>query len=815
MKISWNWLNELIDLHDKSTDEISEILTQTGLEIGGVEEFVPIKGGLEGLVVGKVLKCEAHPNSDHLHLTEVSLGNGTILPIVCGAPNVAKGQKVIVATVGTTLYSDEGEFKIKKSKIRGEVSEGMICAEDEIGVGNDHDGIMVLPDDIAEGTPAKEYFNLKKDIVFEVDLTPNRIDGASHYGVARDLAAYFNQFDYNHIKLEKRPVQFSVDNHDLPVSIKIERPEACKRYSGVSIKNITVAESPKWLQDYLKAVGQTPINNIVDITNFVLLETGQPLHAFDADQITGNEVIVKTLPKDTPFTTLDGKERRLHEDDLMICNANAPMCMAGVLGGLESGITDTTKSVFLESACFDSVFIRKTARRHDIHTEASFRFERGTDPNNTIYPLQLAVSLIKELAGGETAMDILDIYPQKIEPATVELDLSRLDALIGQSIDRFRIKDILEGLEIKIIAEKEKSWLLSIPTYRVDVTREADVIEEILRIYGYNNIAIPQQVRSSITYSQKPDKEQIINLTADLLTNNGFFEIMNNSLTAEAYYQNLKTYPAENLVTLKNPLSNELNAMRQTLLFGFLESIRTNFNRQKRQIKFYEFGNVYSFNGTNRNELKNYTERFHFAVALSGIYHENAWQHKPAQHDFFSLKSTVDLVLQRFSIEPTEKTTLQNDIFEFALEYKLNNKPLVQFGKITNTLQSAFDIERPIFFGEFNWDFFLELLKSHHIRFSELPKFPEVQRDLALLIDKSVSFYDIEKVIRKTDKKLIKDLFLFDIFDDETKLGKGKLSYAIRLSLLDRNKTLKDKEVNKLMDKIVKALKEELNATLR
>ncbi len=814
MKISLTWLKELINI-DKPLEEIVTVLTDIGLEVAGTETFHPVKGGLKGLVIGKVLDARKHENSDHLSVTKVDVGDETPLNIVCGAPNVATGQKVVVATVGTVLYDGDNEFKIKKSKIRGAVSEGMICAEDEIGIGTSHEGIMVLDDHAKIGQPAAEYFNILPDTVIEIDLTPNRIDAASHYGVARDLYAYYHQFDNEFFTLKKRPVDFKPDNQNLPVEIKIENTDACKRYSGVTVNNITVRESPDWLKNKLKAIGLTPINNVVDVTNFVLHETGQPLHAFDVDKITGGKVIVKTLPKGTKFKTLDEIERSLDENDLMICSEKEPMCMAGVLGGWDSGITETTKAVFLESAYFNPVYIRKSAKRHGISTDASFRFERGTDPQNTIYPLQLAAMLIKELADGEIAMEIQDVYPEKINNRLVEIDFAKVNALIGKEISRPDIKNLLKGLEIEIEAEKEKSLLLSVPAYRVDITREADLVEEILRLYGYNNVEIPSQVKSVLSFYDHPDAEKVKNIVSDMLAAKGFFEIMNNSLSAESFYDDLTTYPKEKLTRIKNPLSNELNIIRQTLLFGFLQSIQLNVNRKKKDIRLFEFGNVYQFDKNQELSTESFYGTMNLGLAQVGQFGENTWDSPATKYDFFTLKSVVEEVLGRLGISGFESIDeIPDDIFSYGLTYKINKKSIVSFGLVKKALLQKFDIKKETFFAEFNWTIVFELLKGSRIQFQPLRKFPEVQRDLSLLINKQISFDKIYQVIENTDKRLIKQISLFDVFEDEG-FGKDKKSYAVRLILQDEKKTLSEKEINKLMNKVVHNLTEKVGAYIR
>ncbi len=814
MKISLNWLNELIDIKEIPAKEIKDVLTSIGLEVASMEKFHPVQGGLEGLVIGEVLEAEKIEGTNNLSATKVNVGD-KILDIVCGAPNVAKGQKVVVATVGTTLYYKGEALKIKKVKLRGHVSEGMICAEDEIGLGDSHEGIMVLDNTAPVGKPFKEYVNIPEDTVIEIDITPNRVDATSHYGVARDLFAYYNARE-KYLKLEKRKVSLPAPSDKLPVDIIIEDRNGCKRYTGITIKGIKVKESPDWLKYKLMAIGLTPINNIVDITNFVLHETGQPLHAFDADKIEGKTIKVKTLPEGTPFVTLDGVERKLSSEDLMICDANdTPLCMAGVFGGLNSGITEDTTNVFLESAWFNPVYIRKSAKRHLLHTDASFRFERGTDINNTVYPLQLAASLILELAGGEIAMEMKDVYPEPVEETIVELEYEYINTLIGKQLDEYEVKNILDGLEMKIIAEKEKSILVSVPSYKVDVTRPADIVEEILRIYGYNNVETPETVKSVLTYRTKPDKFALTNLISDMLTARGFREIMNNSLTASAYYENNKDYPAGNLVRLKNPLSSELNSMRQTLLFGMLESARLNTNRQKKDIRFYEFGNTYKISGKDPNTTASYTETYKLGLLVAGQHKENFWDGKPYENEYFLLKQHAELILKRLGINITKKESISNDTVDFGIKYFAGDTEVFFIGKVNSKLIKNFEIDYPVYFGESNFEKLMKLSAQNKIEFEELPKFPEVQRDFAIVINKNTSFNEIESLIKSVKSRLLKEIFLFDIYENEEKLGKGKKSYAIRLVLQDKMKTLKDEEANKLMFKIINKLEKELGAEVR
>ncbi len=815
MNISYNWLKDFINI-DIDKNELSRILTDIGLEVSSVEEIENIKGGLKGLVVGEVKTCEQHPNADKLSVTTVDVGVGRLLDIVCGAPNVAAGQKVIVAQVNTILYDGDKEFKIKKSKIRGAVSEGMICAEDEIGVGTSHDGIIVLPDEVKVGTPASEYYNVEKDTVFEIDLTPNRIDGASHYGVARDIAAYFKargDFDLHKISVD----DFKPDNNNLEISVNIENKDACKRYSGVTLTNVKIKESPEWIKNRLKAIGLTPINNVVDITNYVLHETGQPLHAFDADKIKGKQIIVKTLPEGTKFVTLDEVERKLSDKDLMICNTEEPMCMAGVFGGFDSGVKENTNKIFLESAYFDSVYIRKTARRHGLSTDSSFRFERGTDPNNTIYALKRATLLIKEYADAEISSDIIDVYPEKIEDFDVTVYFKNIYRLIGEEIDKTQIIKILEALEIKIEYQDNEKLELKVPTYRVDVQREADIIEEILRIYGYNEIAISNHVNSTLSYAQKPDKEKIINIVSDLLSNNGFNEMMNNSLTKAAYYENSKIFNPNETVTLLNPLSQDLNAMRQSLLFGALEVAIYNINRKNNDIKFYEFGSTYKKHKSNsENPIDKYEETKHLALILSGKQTKENWKTNKQNTDFFYLKAYVELIFEKlgFDINKIVKEYISNEIFSEGLVYKIKNKTIVEFGSISKKLLKRFDVSQNTYYADFNWDNMLSIIPEIKITYQELPKFPAVRRDLSLLLDEKIKFDDLKNSAFKLEKKLLKEVDLFDVYQGD-KIAKGKKSYAISYIIQDDNKTLTDKQVDKIMNKIQSFYQREFNAELR
>lgn len=815
MNISLNWLNDYLKT-GLPVEEICKILTSIGLEVGGYEKFESVKGGLKGLVIGEVKTCEPHPDSDHLHITTVDLGDGRLTPIVCGAPNVAAGQKVVVATIGTVLYDGDKEFVIKKSKIRGQESEGMICAEDEIGIGTDHAGIIVLPADVKAGTPASEYYRITTDYVIEIDITPNRVDGASHLGVARDLAAYLKQnghIDYTLPSVE----QYKADSTDAILSIEVKRPEACIRYAGVCIEGVTVKESPEWLRNRLKAIGLNPINNVVDITNYILFELGQPLHAFDKDKIKGNKVILRSFPTGTKFVTLDGMERELNENDLMVCNEEAPMCIAGVFGGIESGITENTQNVFLESACFDPVFVRKTARRHGLSTDASFRFERGTDPNIVIYALKRAALLIKELAGGKITSDIIDIYPAPVKDFEVEVKYSHIDRLIGKAIGKENIKKILTALEIKIVNESETTLLLHVPPYRVDVRREADVIEDILRIYGFNNIEVPSKVNSTLSYSPKPDDYRLKNVIADLLTGNGFNEIMNNSLTKASYFEGLETYKPENTVMLYNPLSSDLNAMRQSLLFGGLETIAYNINRKNNSLKLYEFGKAYTFHKKEgEDHLKQYREENHLALFLTGSKTTASWNTKEAHSDFFTLKAYAEIVLTRLGFKTDALNVEENtqDILREGLDYTQNGKHLLTIGTVSPKLLKHFDIDQEVCYADFSWENLLKTLKNHTTVFTPLPKYPSVKRDLALLLDKKVSFKEVKELALRTEKTLLKAVTLFDVYEGE-KLGAGKKSYAVSFTLQDDEKTLTDKQIEKIMNKLIGSYQHQLGAEIR
>ncbi len=820
MNISYNWLKEYLQF-DLSPRETADVLTSIGLETGGVEEIQTIKGGLEGLVIGEVLTCTAHPNSDHLHLTTVSTGDGNEpLRIVCGAPNVAAGQKVVVATVGTKLYFGEEEITIKRSKIRGEESFGMICAEDEIGIGTSHDGIIVLPADAPVGTPAKEYYKVKSDWVLEVDITPNRVDAASHYGVARDLAAWLKQAGRPY-KLTRPSVDaFAVDKKEGGIEVMVENREACPRYSGLTIRGVTVKESPDWLKNKLLLIGLRPINNIVDITNFVLHETGHPMHAFDAAQIRGNEVVVRTMPEKTGFITLDEQEHELSHDDLMICNAEEGMCIAGVFGGLHSGVTEKTTDLFLESAYFHPTWVRKTARRHGLSTDSSFRFERGADPNNTVYVLKRAALLVKELAGGVIEGEIRDIYPAPVERARVSLSFDKVYSLIGKEIPKEDIRSILHSLETEIEKESDSGLILRIPTYRVDVMRDVDVIEDILRIYGYNNVEISDSLKANLSYQTATDrKHKLQTLISEQLTANGFSEIMNNSLTKKTYYEQGVTYPADHCVTLINPLSNDLSVMRQTLLYGGLESIAYNRNRKKSDLRFYEFGNCYFYDAAQRKEgklLAEYAEETHIGLWLCGKRTHKNWAAAEEESSVFELKAHVENILKRLGIADNQLRfeTLQNDLFTTGMSIRTHKRFIGSFGIVAPSICKAFDIDTAVFFAEMNWDVLMKESEPQSVRFSEISRFPPVSRDLALLIDKSVTFAQIQQIAVASEKKLLKQISLFDVYEGKN-LPEGKKSYAVNFLLQDEEKTLNDKQIDGVMRKIQQDLEKKLGAQLR
>ena len=821
MNISYNWLKEYVAC-DLTPEEVSAALTSIGLETDGVEEVQTIKGGLEGLVIGEVLTCIDHPDSDHLHITTVDLGDGNPTQIVCGAPNVAAGQKVVVATIGTKLYSGDECFTIKKGKIRGVESFGMICAEDEIGVGTSHDGIIVLPADAVAGTPAKEYYNIKSDYLIGVDITPNRADACSHYGVARDLYAYLTQNKGGSAIQRPSCDAFQVDNNELPIDIVVENSEACLRYAGVSIKGVTVKESPDWLKNKLQIIGLRPINNIVDITNYILHAYGQPMHCFDADKIKGGKVVVRTFPEGTPFVTLDGVERKLSERDLMICNAEEPMCIAGVFGGLESGTTEETKNVFLESAYFHPTWVRKTARRHGLQTDASFRYERGTDPNNVIYALKQAALLIKELAGGTISMDIKDVYPAPVDHFNVDLEYKYVNNLIGAELAPETIKSIVTSLEMNITNETAEGISLQVPPYRVDVQRPCDVVEDILRIYGYNNVAIDTTLHSSIITKGAEDKShKMQNIISEQLVGCGFNEIMNNSLTAASYYDELETYKSENLVRLMNPLSNDLNVLRQTLLFGGLESLQRNISRKYTDLSFFEFGNSYRFDADKRTEekiLSPYSESYHLCLWQTGNNVAASWIEQGRALSVYDLKAQVEHIFDRLGFKPAMRivTTFNNDIFAAGLQVQAANskKVVAELGILRKKITKRFDIDAEVLYADINWTELMKAVKNAKIGYAEISKYPAVKRDLALLIDKQVTFAQIEQVARDTEKKLLKAVTLFDVYEGKN-LEEGKKSYAVSFILQDDNQTLNDKVIEKTMARLMENFQKRLGAIQR
>ena len=820
MNISYKWLKEYVDF-DLTAQQVCDALTSTGLEVDALEEVQSIKGGLKGLYVGKVLTCEAHPNSDHLHVTTVDLGKGEPSQIVCGAPNVAAGQKVIVADLGCVLYDGDQEFVIKKSKLRGVESNGMICAEDEIGIGTDHAGIIVLPEDAVVGTPAAEYYHLESDWLIEVDITANRADGLSHWGVARDLYAWLKSNGYETKMHRPDCSAFTVDNHDLPIEVKIENTEACKRYACVSVTDCEVKESPEWLKNKLNTIGLRPINNIVDITNYVMMAYGQPLHTFDSDMVKGHKIVVKTMPDGTPFQTLDGEEHKLSDRDLAICNEEEPMCIAGVFGGKGSGTYETTKNVVLESAYFHPTWIRKSARRHGLSTDASFRFERGVDPNGTIYALQQAAILCKELAGGKVSMEICDVYPEPMKNAVVGLTYKYVHDLVGKDIPVDKIKSICDSLEMKVLEETADGLKLEIPAYRVDVTRPCDVVEDILRIYGYNNVEIPTQLKGSLVIKGDEDqKHKLANLVSEQLVGEGFNEILNNSLTKGAYYEGSNAFPAENCVKIMNPLSTDLNVMRQTLLFGGLESIQHNVNRKRGNLRFFEFGNVYTFDPQKENlddPMQAYKEQYHCGLWLTGKRVEGSWAHANEESSFYELSAYVENILRRIGVKPGMIVRKKSDSEIFSAGITIENrggKKLIEMGIIAKKLQKQFGLDAPVFYAELNWTALMKVIKKNEVLYTEVPKFPAVSRDLALLVDNSVEFAQIEQIARQTEKKLLKNVELFDVYEGD-KLPAGKKSYAVNFVLQDEEKTMGDKQIDAIMQKLITNLKKQLNAELR
>ena len=816
MNISYKWLKEYVDF-DLTPQQVCDALTSTGLEVDALEEVQSIKGGLKGLYVGKVLTCEMHPNSDHLHVTTVDLGKGEPSQIVCGAPNVAAGQKVIVADLGCVLYDGDQEFVIKKSKLRGVESNGMICAEDEIGIGTDHAGIIVLPEDAKVGMPAAEYYHLESDWLIEVDITANRADALSHWGVARDLYAWLVQNGYKTATHKPSTESFKVDNHDLPIKVRIENTEACKRYACVSVTDCDVKESPEWLKNKLTTIGLRPINNIVDITNYVMMALGQPLHCFDADMVKGHEIVVKTMPEGTPFQTLDGVEHKLSDRDLAICNTEEPMCIAGVFGGKGSGTYETTKNVVLESAYFHPTWIRKSARRHGLSTDASFRFERGIDPNGTIEALKYAAILCQQLAGGKVSMEIVDEYPEKMENPIVELEYSYVHSLVGKDIPVETIKSICESLEMKVLLETPEALKLEVPAYRVDVQRPCDVVEDILRIYGYNNVEIPTQLKGSLVIKGDEDqKHKLANLVSEQLVGEGFNEILNNSLTKSAYYGDKQ----DTLVHIMNPLSSDLNVMRQTLLFGGLESVAHNANRKNGNCRFFEFGNVYFFNPEKKDEenpMNAYKEEYHLGLWLTGKRVEGSWAHADEDSSFAELSAYVENIFARIGVQPgmLVRKKSQNDIFSAGLTIENRGGKLIgELGVLSKKIQKAADIDTTVYYCEMNWTALMKLIRNQKVLYTEIAKYPAVSRDLALLIDQNVEFAQIEEIARQTEKKLLKKVELFDVYEGKN-LPAGKKSYAVNFILQDTEKTMGDKQIEAIMNKLIANLKQKLNAELR
>ncbi len=810
MKISYNWLKEYIHI-DLAPESVAEILTNTGLEVEGVTAIESVTGGLKGVVVGEVIEKSSHPNADRLSVTKVDIGTGEPLPIVCGAPNVEAGQKVLVATVGTTLYreGDKNGFSIKKANIRGEESQGMICAEDELGLGKSHDGIMVLPNNAIVGTPAAEFLKLESDYIFEIGLTPNRTDAFCHYGVARDLAAFLrlqNPIELHHPDLSG----FKADRNNGQISIEVQAKDACLRYSGLLIEGVSVKPSPEWLQKRLRSIGLTPKNNIVDITNFVLHELGQPLHAFDADKITGNKVIVNRCAAGTKFTTLEGVERELSDSDLMICNAEEPMCIAGVLGGSRSGVTESTTRIFLEGACFDITSVRKTAKRHQINTDASFRFERGVDPNGAVNGIKRAAILIQQIAGGEITTDVIDNYPVPVDRKEVTFSFTHCNALIGQEIDKEIIGKILSSLEIEIIRREGDEMLLAVPTYRVDVTREADVVEEILRIYGYDRIELPEKISASVNVSEGVNKEYMQNLIADLLVSDGFLQMMSNSLMSSAALAKIAAneFPESGSIKILNPLSSELDVMRQTLLANMLEAVERNQNHKNPDLRLFEFGNVYQ--RTNEGII----EETHLGLLLIGRRYPESWNNPKENVSYFDLRNQLNIVLQRLGLyEQCRFTSLEAEYLAEGQTIRLGKNVVGHIGWVKPEVSERFDIQNTVFFAILNWSMILKHIGDGTIRYRHIGKFPIVRRDFSLLLDQSVTFEAIEQLARRTEKKLLKEVGLFDVYEG-AKLDPGKKSYAVRFSL-SADKTLTDAEVDDVMSRIRGALEKNLGASLR
>lgn len=819
MKISYNWLKRYIDL-DMEVETLGELLTDSGLEVEGIEKFQSVKGGMQGIVIGEVISCDKHPNADKLSVTTVNIGNENLLPIVCGAPNVAEGQKVVVATVGTTLYSGDESFEIKKAKIRGEISEGMICAEDEIGIGTSHEGIMVLDEDAIPGTPAAKYFDISEDWVFEIGLTPNRTDATAHIGAARDIMAVINSRKGKGTSRLNIPSVDGFTAPDIPAEfpLRIEDEQACPRFSGVTISNVKVGPSPGWMQNLLNAVGIRPINNIVDITNFVLMETGQPLHAYDTEAIEGNLVVVRKGREGEKFVTLDEVERTLTKNDLMICNATSGMCMAGVFGGEKSGVTEKTTRIFLESAHFDPATIRATAKHHGLATDASFRFERGADINITLYAMKRAALLIEEIAGGNVSSAVEDFYPEKVEGWFVDANYNNINRLIGQDIEKEMVDNILADLDISILEKDGDNLKLKVPTYRYDVRREADIVEEVLRIYGYNNIRFPDGIRSSLAHYQQPDPDKLQNKLADLMTGLGFSEIMNNSLTKAAYAQELNVADPARSVILQNPLSMDLNAMRQTLLFGGLENIAFNQNRKISDIRFFEFGNIYwkDKGKTPDKPLSPYHEEKRFAIFLCGMKHAESWNTGKAKTDFYQLRSVVENILKKLGQDPLKlgMLNINQNIYREGICFAKGQKEVVSFGSVKQKLLKAFDIKQEVFYADFSWNALMKIAGKASVVSSPVPKYPEVRRDLALLIDSDITFMQIRELALQTERRLLRSVGLFDVYEGD-KIDKGKKSYAVSFIFRDDEKTLTDKIIDKTMKRLMSVFEKEINASIR
>ncbi|MBO7343006.1 MAG: phenylalanine--tRNA ligase subunit beta [Alistipes sp.] len=820
MEISLNWLKKYIDI-DLSAQEVATILTDIGLEVEALEKVESIRGGLQGVVVGYVAECWDHPDSDHLHVTKVDVGAQEPLQIVCGAPNCRQGLKVLCATVGSVLYPNGGdeEFKIKRSKIRGVESLGMLCAEDELGIGASHDGIMELPEDAVVGTAARDFLGITDDYLIGIGLTPNRVDAASHIGVARDLAAYLRSQGKD-VKVELPSVDdFSVDNHDMEIEVVVENHDAAPRYAGLTVTGCKIAPSPEWMQKELRAAGINPKNNLVDITNYVLFELGQPLHAFDADKIEGKKVVVKNCAEGTPFVTLDGVERKLSKEDLMICSAERPMCIGGVFGGLDSGISDTTTNVFLESAYFNPVSIRRSAKRHGLSTDASFRFERGIDPNIQVYALKRAALLMRELAGGKISSEITDLNPTPAQDFVFELSLDRVNSLIGKEIPEQTVRTILDALEVKITKEEGRTLTVAVPPYRVDVQREADLVEDILRIYGYNNVEIPQAVHSTLSYAPRPDKNKLINIAADHLAATGYTEIMSNSLTKAAYYEGLTAYKAEECVKIMNPLSADLNVMRQTLLFNSLEAVALNINHRTLDLRLFEMGNCYRFHPEveqGENPLARYSESYRIGIAVTGQDATPSWNVKAAKSSFYTLRSTVEKLLRRFGIDiyTLRSESSKSDLYSDAIVYTQGPKTVVEMGIVSPAVLAKFDIKQAVYYAEIDFDLIVRAAKKQRIAVEELSRFPEVKRDLALLVDKGVTFSELRNIAFATEKKLLKRVTLFDVYEGD-KLPEGKKSYALGFTLEDKNQTLNEKTIEKTMANLQRQLEAKAGAQVR